>query len=42
MKCVKKDCKNKDTMNCMCCKWNESLHESDKGWDGYNNKYKTC
>ena len=41
MKCSKKGCKNKDTMNCLGCKWNESLRKQDKCWDSYNNKYKT-
>lgn len=42
MKCVKDDCKNKDTFNCIGCKWNENIHELNKSWDSYNNKYKTC
>lgn len=41
MKCIKDDCKNANTMNCLGCRWNNSLRKQDKCWDSYNNKYKT-
>lgn len=41
MKCDKKDCKNKNTMNCLGCKWNIHLPKVDKMWDSYSNKHRT-
>lgn len=41
MKCNKKDCKNKNSMNCLGCKNNEELRKIDKCWNAYNNKFKT-
>lgn len=41
MKCIKTDCKNINTMNCLGCKWNDGLRNKNKCWDSYNNKHKT-
>ena len=40
--CDKTDCKNKNSMNCIGCKWNKTISKQNIGWDSYNNKFKTC